>query len=136
MGNGEAGRSYSGVLWQMRANKAHFKRIIVMGSESFALSAYATSFISFCHFMAASIWAITTFGGSGPALTAHGSLDLKQEIQIQSQVECNAFQVIIMYLQRCGLYVFVVVVIVVVVVVFVVFVAVVFSMLLITVVII
>jgi hypothetical protein len=24
-----------------------------------------------------------TFGGSGPALTAHGSLDLKQEIQIQ-----------------------------------------------------
>jgi hypothetical protein len=28
-------------------------------------------------------WAVFTFGGSGPALTAHGSLDLKQEIQIQ-----------------------------------------------------
>jgi hypothetical protein len=25
-----------------------------------------------------------TFGGSGPAITAHGSLDLKQQIQIQS----------------------------------------------------
>jgi hypothetical protein len=34
------------------------------------------------HFMAA-FWAVFTFGGSGPALTAHGSLDLKQEIQIQ-----------------------------------------------------
>jgi hypothetical protein len=31
-------------------------------------------------------WAVFTFGGSGPALTAHGSLDLKQEIQIQIQV--------------------------------------------------
>jgi hypothetical protein len=28
---------------------------------------------------------VFTFGGSGPALTAHGSLDLKQEIQIQIQ---------------------------------------------------
>jgi hypothetical protein len=28
-------------------------------------------------------WAVFTFGGSGSALTAHGSLDLKQEIQIQ-----------------------------------------------------
>jgi hypothetical protein len=26
---------------------------------------------------------VFTFGGSGPAITAHGSLDLKQEIQIQ-----------------------------------------------------
>jgi hypothetical protein len=33
----------------------------------------------------AAFWAIFTFGGSGPALTAHGSLDLKQEIQIQNQ---------------------------------------------------
>jgi hypothetical protein len=32
----------------------------------------------------AAFWAVFTFGGSGPALTAHGSLDLKQEIQIQS----------------------------------------------------
>jgi hypothetical protein len=29
----------------------------------------------------------STFGGSDPALTAHGSLDLKQEIQIQIQIE-------------------------------------------------
>jgi hypothetical protein len=29
-------------------------------------------------------WAIFTFGGRGPAITAHGSLDLKPEIQIQS----------------------------------------------------
>jgi hypothetical protein len=36
--------------------------------------------------MAASIWAVFTFGGSGPALTAHGSLDLKQENQIQIQI--------------------------------------------------
>jgi hypothetical protein len=33
----------------------------------------------------AAFWAVFTFGGSGPALTAHGSLDLKQEIQIQIQ---------------------------------------------------
>jgi hypothetical protein len=26
--------------------------------------------------------AVFIFGGSGPAITAHGSLDLKQEIQI------------------------------------------------------
>jgi hypothetical protein len=38
---------------------------------------------NFIHFMAA-FWAVFTFGGSGPALTAHGSLDLKQEIQIQT----------------------------------------------------
>jgi hypothetical protein len=30
----------------------------------------------------AAFWAVFTFGGSGPALTAHGSFDLKQEIQI------------------------------------------------------
>jgi hypothetical protein len=33
----------------------------------------------------AAFWAVFTFGGSGPALTTHGSLDLKQEIQIQIQ---------------------------------------------------
>jgi hypothetical protein len=35
----------------------------------------------------AAFWAVFTFGGSGPALTAHGSLDLKQEIQIQIQMK-------------------------------------------------
>jgi hypothetical protein len=34
----------------------------------------------------AAFWAVFTFGGSGPALTALGSLDLKQEIQIQIQI--------------------------------------------------
>jgi hypothetical protein len=34
-------------------------------------------------------WAVFTFGGSDPALTAHGSLDLKQEIQIQIQIYIN-----------------------------------------------
>ena len=34
----------------------------------------------------ATFWAVFTFGGSGPAITAHGSLDLKQEIQIQIQI--------------------------------------------------
>jgi hypothetical protein len=33
----------------------------------------------------AAFWAVFTFGGSGPAIIAHGSLDLKQEIQIQIQ---------------------------------------------------
>jgi hypothetical protein len=33
----------------------------------------------------AAFWAVFTFGGSGPALKVHGSLDLKQEIQIQIQ---------------------------------------------------
>jgi hypothetical protein len=33
----------------------------------------------------AAFWAVFTFGGSGPALTAHGSLDLQQEILIQIQ---------------------------------------------------
>jgi hypothetical protein len=32
----------------------------------------------------AAFWAVFTIWGSGPALTAHGSLDLKQEIQIQT----------------------------------------------------
>jgi hypothetical protein len=31
----------------------------------------------------AAFWAVFTFGGRGPDITAHGSLDLKQEIQIQ-----------------------------------------------------
>jgi hypothetical protein len=35
----------------------------------------------------AAFWAVFTFGGSGPALTAHGSLDPKQEIQIQIQTQ-------------------------------------------------
>jgi hypothetical protein len=43
---------------------------------------------NFIHFMAA-FWAVFTFGGSGPALTAHGSLDLKQEIQIQIQIQMS-----------------------------------------------
>jgi hypothetical protein len=38
----------------------------------------------------AAFWAVFTFGGSGPALTAHGSLDLKQEIQIQIQIQTHA----------------------------------------------
>jgi hypothetical protein len=29
----------------------------------------------------AAFWAVFTFRGSGPAITAHGSLDLKQEIK-------------------------------------------------------
>jgi hypothetical protein len=37
----------------------------------------------------AAFWAVFVFGGSGPALTAHGSLDLKQEIQIQIRSHCN-----------------------------------------------
>jgi hypothetical protein len=35
----------------------------------------------------AAFWAVFTFGGSGPDITAHGSLDLKQEIQIQIQIQ-------------------------------------------------
>jgi hypothetical protein len=31
----------------------------------------------------AAFWAVFTFGGSGPAITAHRLLDLKQEIQNQ-----------------------------------------------------
>jgi hypothetical protein len=34
----------------------------------------------------AAFWAVFTFGGSGLAITPHGSLDLKQEIQIQIQI--------------------------------------------------
>jgi hypothetical protein len=41
---------------------------------------------NFIHFMAA-FWAVFTFGGSGLAITAHGSLDLKQEIQILTDNE-------------------------------------------------
>jgi hypothetical protein len=37
----------------------------------------------------AAFWAVFTFGGSGPALTAHGSLDLKQKIQIQIQIQTH-----------------------------------------------
>jgi hypothetical protein len=40
---------------------------------------------NFIHVMAA-FWAVFTFGGSGPALIAHGLLDLKQEIQIQISI--------------------------------------------------
>jgi hypothetical protein len=39
----------------------------------------------------AAFWAVFTFGGSGPALTAHGLLDLKQEIQIQIHIVCCYF---------------------------------------------
>jgi hypothetical protein len=31
----------------------------------------------------AAFW-VSTFGGSGPAITTHGSFDLNQEIQIQT----------------------------------------------------
>jgi hypothetical protein len=41
---------------------------------------------NFIHFMA-TFWAVFTFGGSGPDITAHGSLDLKQEILIQIQIQ-------------------------------------------------
>jgi hypothetical protein len=34
----------------------------------------------------AAFWAVFIFGGSGPAITAHGSLDLQQEIQLQIQL--------------------------------------------------
>jgi hypothetical protein len=43
---------------------------------------------NFIHFMAA-FWAVFTFGGSGPDITAHGSLELKQEIQIQIQIQTS-----------------------------------------------
>jgi hypothetical protein len=33
--------------------------------------------------------AIFTFGGSGPAITAQGSLNIKQEIQIQIEAIAN-----------------------------------------------
>jgi hypothetical protein len=42
------------------------------------------SVLTHCCF--AAFWAVLTFGDSGPAITAHGSLDLKQEIQIQIAV--------------------------------------------------
>jgi hypothetical protein len=34
----------------------------------------------------AAFWAVFTFGGNGSAITAHGSLNLKQENQIQLQI--------------------------------------------------
>jgi hypothetical protein len=37
----------------------------------------------------AAFWAVFTFGGSGPAITAHGSLDLKQKIQIKIQINTD-----------------------------------------------
>jgi hypothetical protein len=37
----------------------------------------------------AAFWAVFTFRGSGPALTAYGSLDLKQEIQIQIPIKVS-----------------------------------------------
>jgi hypothetical protein len=43
---------------------------------------------NFIHFMAA-FWAVFTFGGSSPAITTHGSLDPKQEIQIQIQISSS-----------------------------------------------
>jgi hypothetical protein len=44
---------------------------------------------NFIHFMAA-FWAVYTFGDSGPAITTHGSLDLKQEIQeFPNMAECS-----------------------------------------------
>jgi hypothetical protein len=42
-------------------------------------------------------WAVFTFGGSGPALTAHGSLYLKQEIQIQILFYFILFYFILIY---------------------------------------
>jgi hypothetical protein len=42
----------------------------------------------------AAFWAVFTFGGSGPALTAHGSLDLKQEIQIQIQIKSKTMRIV------------------------------------------
>jgi hypothetical protein len=35
----------------------------------------------------AAFWAVFTFGGSGPAITAHGSLDLKQEIKFKIKIQ-------------------------------------------------
>jgi hypothetical protein len=40
----------------------------------------------------AAFWAVFTFGGSGPPITAHGPLDLKQEIQIQIQIKTSRLQ--------------------------------------------
>jgi hypothetical protein len=54
---------------------------------------------NFIHFMAA-FWAVFTFDGSVPALTAHGSLDLKQEIQIQIQIS-SCFPLVTMLVHVC-----------------------------------
>jgi hypothetical protein len=43
----------------------------------------------------ASFWAVLIhIWGSGPALTAHGSLDFKQEIQIQIQIQNCPFSLL------------------------------------------
>jgi hypothetical protein len=34
-------------------------------------------------------WAVFTFGGSGPAITAHGSLDLIQKKQLRIQIRAS-----------------------------------------------
>jgi hypothetical protein len=44
------------------------------------------AYLQFYPFHGSVFWAVFTCVGSGPALTAHGSLDLKQEIQIQFQI--------------------------------------------------
>jgi hypothetical protein len=41
----------------------------------------------------AAFWAVFTFGDSGPAITAHGSLNLKEEIQIQIQIQMLTIEV-------------------------------------------
>jgi hypothetical protein len=48
---------------------------------------------NFIHFMAA-FWAVlySCLGGSVPAVTAHGSLDFKQEIRIQIQIGAASAQ--------------------------------------------
>jgi hypothetical protein len=43
----------------------------------------------------AAFWAVFTFWGTGPATTAHGSLDLKQEIQIQIQNPASALFIVV-----------------------------------------
>jgi hypothetical protein len=54
----------------------------------------------------AAFWAVFTFGGSGPDITAHGSLDLKQEIQIQIHKELQRNVVCFMQLfsKVCALF--------------------------------
>jgi hypothetical protein len=60
----------------------------------------------------AAFWAVFTFGGSGSALTAHGSLDLKQENQIQILIQSTT--TIVFFLHVFIIIIFVVVVVVVV----------------------
>jgi hypothetical protein len=49
----------------------------------------------------AAFLAVFTFGGSGPALTAHGSVDLKQEIQIQIQIQIQTAPGYLIYPDFC-----------------------------------